>query len=99
MTWLALAKLLRAHWKVTTVSVVLALAVVAFAFCRPRDNPIPTKDAATLDSLHFTFPTYQAFQVAQVKVETSYVAKATVATKASDKSGARADSIKVVADS
>lgn len=96
---LALAKLLRAHWKVTVVSVALALAVVAFAFCRPRDNPIPTKDAGTLDSLIYTWPTYQAAQVAQVKIETTYVAKSNQAARASDQAGHRADSIAVVADS
>lgn len=99
MNALALATLLRAHWKVTVVSVVLALAVVGFAFCRPHDNPIPRKDAATLDSLVYTWPTYQAAQAAQVKIETTYVAKSNKAARVSDQSGHRADLIAVIADS
>lgn len=84
------------------LSAAFVLAMLLFAFCRPRPTPIPPKEGKTLDSLKATDPDFRGRVDTIVRRETTYLALSRQNRAGATQAQHRADSllrVAIVADS
>lgn len=87
------------RWPAISLTVgVAAVALVAFAFCRAKPTPIPTREQHTIDSLAITKPGYQARRDTFVRVESIYVAQSAGNARQARQARHAADSLHALAN-
>jgi hypothetical protein len=86
------------HWKSIAIWTPFVLLVLYVGFCRPKRNPIPSKEQRTIDSLSITKPAFDSTQLARSRAETVYVAQSAHEARRGAQSAGVADSLREIAN-